>query len=87
MDFGHWSSWQLSSVSFKARGSIQNLFYIWGQEKNFTVVPFGLKIMTDHMQKFMEMWLGDLDVVPFQDDVAIVWDWESANFSRLKQES
>jgi hypothetical protein len=46
-------------------------FTFEGKRRMFTVVPFGLKIMTGHMQKFMEMMLGDLGVAPFQDDVAI----------------
>ena len=37
----------------------------------FKRVPFGLKIMTGHMQKHMERLLGKLGQIPFQDDVAI----------------
>ena len=46
-------------------------FTVDGKQYMFTVVPFGLKIMTGHMQKIMEKLLGDLDVIPFQDDIAI----------------
>ena len=37
----------------------------------FTVVPFGLKIMTGHMQKIMERLLENIGIVPFQDDTAV----------------
>jgi len=46
-------------------------FTIEGHQYMFKVVPFGLKIMTGHMQRIMERLLGDLKVMPFQDDIAI----------------
>ena len=35
----------------------------------FKRVPFGLKIMTGHMQKHMEQLLGKLGRIPFQDSI------------------
>src|SRR4051812_7889185 len=37
----------------------------------FRVVPFGLNIMTGHMQRVMEKLVGPTGRVPFQDDVAV----------------
>ena len=34
-------------------------------------VPYGLKIMTGHMQRLMEKLLGPTGKIPFQDDTAI----------------
>ena len=46
--------------------------FTWnGRQWMFTGVPFGLKIMTAHMQRFMERLLGPYGVFPFQDDIAI----------------
>jgi hypothetical protein len=46
--------------------------FTWkGQQYVFTCVPFGLKIMTGHMQRLMEKLLGTTGRIPFQDDVAI----------------
>jgi hypothetical protein len=58
---------------FKLKESDQHktAFTIDGKQYMFTVVPFGLKIMTGHMQKVMEQLLGELNVIPFQDDIAI----------------
>jgi hypothetical protein len=50
----------------------------------FTVVPFGLKIMTGHMQRIMEELLGDLGVVPFQDDTAIASTTAEEHIRRVK---
>ena len=60
-------------------------FTFEGKRRMFTVVPFGLKIMTGHMQKFMEMLLGDLGVVPFQDDVAIASKTEEEHITKVKE--
>ena len=46
--------------------------FTWnGKQWMFTGVPFGLKIMTGHMQRIMEKLLGKHGRLPFQDDVAI----------------
>ena len=47
--------------------------FTWGKHGQlmFKGVPFGLKIMTGHMQKHMERLLGKLGQIPFQDNVAI----------------
>ena len=47
--------------------------FTWGKHGQlmFKGVPFGLKIMTGHMQKHMERLLGKLGRLPFQDDLAI----------------
>ena len=46
--------------------------FTWnGKQWMFTGVPFGLKIMTGHMQRIMEKLLGRFGRFPFQDDVAI----------------
>jgi hypothetical protein len=50
----------------------QKTTFTWnGQQWMFAGVPFGLKIMTDHMQRLMEKLLGHLNILPFQDDIAI----------------
>ena len=47
--------------------------FTWkGNHWMFTGVPFGLKIMTGHMQRVMETLLQCHGVQPFQDDVPIV---------------
>jgi hypothetical protein len=46
-------------------------FTLDGKQYMFTVVPFGLKIMTGHMQRIMEQLLEELNIRPFQDDIAI----------------
>ena len=43
----------------------------------FTVVPFGLKIMTGHMQRVMEKLLGRLGKLHFQEDIAIETNYGS----------
>lgn len=47
--------------------------FTWGKfgQLMFRGVPFGLKIMTGHMQRMMEKLLGRYGRKPFQDDVAI----------------
>lgn len=47
--------------------------FTWGKfgQLMFTRVPFGLNIMTGHMQAIMEKLLLPLGVAPFQDDNAI----------------
>ena len=49
---------------------VKTAFTIDGKQWMFTVVPFGLKIMTGHMQRIMEKLLGNIGIVPFQDDTA-----------------
>ena len=58
---------------FKLREEDQpkTAFTVEGKQWMFKVVPFGLKVMTGHMQRIMERLLGDIGVVPFQDDTAI----------------
>jgi hypothetical protein len=51
----------------------------------FTVVPFGLKVMTGHMQRIMEELLGDLGVVPFQDDTAIASTSVEEHVNKVKE--
>ena len=51
----------------------------------FTVVPFGLKIITGHMQRIMEELLGELGVVPFQDNTVIVLTTDEEHIVRVKQ--
>ena len=46
-------------------------FTFEGKQYMFKVTPFGLKVMTGHMQRIMEHLLGDLGVIPFQDDIVI----------------
>ena len=46
-------------------------FTIDDQQYMFCVVPFGLKNMSAHLQRIMERLLGDLEVVPFQDDSGV----------------
>jgi hypothetical protein len=46
-------------------------FTVDGKQYMFTVVPFGLKIMTGHMQRVMETLLGELGIILFQDDMVI----------------
>ena len=60
-------------------------FTINGKQYMFRVVPFGLKIMTGHMQRIMEKLLLDLRVVPFQDDVAITSKDTAEHIKRVKQ--
>ena len=55
----------------KEEDQIKTAFTINGKQWMFRVVPFGLKIMTGHMQRIMERLLKDLGVSPFQDDTAI----------------
>ena len=46
--------------------------FTWnGRQYMFTGVPFGLKIMTAHMQRIMERLLHRFGRFPYQDDVAI----------------
>jgi len=51
----------------------QKTAFTWGRfgQLMFTGVPFGLKIMTGHMQRLMERLFGPLGLKPFQDDIAI----------------
>ena len=51
----------------------QKTAFTWGRfgQLMFTGVPFGLKIMTGHMQKLMEKLLMPLGIKPFQDDIVI----------------
>ena len=51
----------------------------------FTVVPFGLKIMTGHMQRIMEELLGELGVVLFQDNTVIALTTDEEHIVRVKQ--
>ena len=50
----------------------QKLAFTWGKHGHlmFTGVPFGVKTMTDHMQRLMEKLLGPCGKKPFLDDVA-----------------
>jgi len=58
---------------FKLRkqDQVKTAFTWGGKQYMFQVVPFGLKIMTGHMQRVMEKLLKSENVNPFQDDVAI----------------
>src|SRR5688500_15420221 len=40
-------------------------------QEMFITVPYGLKIMTGHMQRLMEKLLRPLGKMPFQDDTAV----------------
>jgi transposase InsO family protein len=51
-------------------------FTFEGKQSMFKVTPFGLKVMTGNMQRIMEHLLGDLGVIPFQDDVVIASNTE-----------
>ena len=42
-----------------------------GHQWMFNVAPFGLRILTEHVQRLMEKHLGPTGRVPFQDDVVI----------------
>ena len=55
----------------KKEDQVKTAFTINGKQWMFRVVPFGLKIMTGHMQRIMERLLKDLGVSPFQNDTAI----------------
>jgi hypothetical protein len=46
--------------------------FTWnGVQWMFTVVPFGLKIMTGHVQRLLERLFGTTGCMPFQDDIGI----------------
>ncbi len=50
----------------------QKVSFTWnGEHLMFATVPFGLKVMTGHMQRIMEKLLGGLGRLPFLDDVAV----------------
>ena len=52
---------------------VKTAFTCPGREQEmFITVPYGLKIMTEHMQRLMEKLLEPLGKVPFQDDTAVV---------------
>ena len=42
-----------------------------GHQWMFNVAPFGLRILTGHVQRLMEKHLGPTGVAPFQDDAAV----------------
>ena len=46
-------------------------FTIGGVQYMFRVAPFGLKILSGHVQKLMERHLGPLGVIPYQDDIVV----------------
>ena len=46
-------------------------FMCGDQQLMFNVAPFGLKILTGHVQRLMEKHLGPTRRVPFQDNVAV----------------
>jgi len=50
---------------------IKTTFTWGGKQWMFKGVPFGLKIMTGHMQRLMEILVGKHGRLPFQDDIAI----------------
>ena len=47
--------------------------FTWGKfgQLMFTGVPFGLKMMTGHMQALMEQLTWTIGIQPFQDDIAV----------------
>jgi hypothetical protein len=51
----------------------QKTAFTWGKfgQLMFKGVPFGLKIMTGHVQRQMEQLLGPMGYQPFQDDIPI----------------
>jgi hypothetical protein len=51
----------------------QKTAFTWGKygHQMFAGVPFGLKIMTGHMQRLMEKLFGKMGLKPFQDDIGI----------------
>ena len=46
-------------------------FMSGGRQWMFNVAPFGLRILTGHVQRIMEKHLGPTGVAPFQDDAAV----------------
>ena len=72
---------------FKLRDEDQpkTAFTIDGKQWMFRVVPFGLKVMTGHMQRIMEGLLGDLGVAPFQDDTAIASKTTEEHIKAVKE--
>ena len=60
-------------------------FMINGVQKMFVTVPYGLKIMTGHMQTLMEKLLGPLNCQPFQDDVVLADKNTETHINKVKQ--
>ena len=50
---------------------VKTAFTFEGKQRMFTVVPFGLRIMTGHVQRLLEKLLGKVGQRPFQDDVGV----------------
>ena len=55
----------------KEEDCVKTAFMSGGRHWMFKVAPFGLKILTGHVQRLMEKHLGPTGKVPFQDDIAI----------------
>jgi len=64
---------------------IKTAFTLDGKQYMFVVVPFGLKVMTGHMQRIMERLLGGLGIVPFQDDTGIASKTAEDHIAMVKQ--
>jgi hypothetical protein len=60
--------------------------FTWnGRQYMFQVVPFGLKIMTGHLQRIMENLLECEGVKPFQDNVAVASVSKEEHIKDIKQ--
>ena len=55
----------------KEEDRMKTAFMSEGLQWMFNVAPFGLRILTGHVQRLMEKHLGPTGRVPFQDDVSI----------------
>lgn len=69
----------------KKEDRVKTSFTFNGKRYMFCVVPFGLNIMTGHMQKIMEKLLGPVGKIPFQDDVGITSKSREEHIKEVKE--
>jgi len=68
----------------REQDQVKTAFTNAGVQWMFVVVPFGLKVMTGHMQRLMERLLGPMGITPFQDDVAVASKTREEHIQRMK---
>jgi hypothetical protein len=64
---------------------VKTAFTFDGRQRMFTVVPYGLRIMTGHVQRLLEKLLGKINQRPFQDDCGVASKSDESHVTEVRE--